>query len=112
MRCSRCETDYTIEDNYCRQCGASLRIQRLPVRREESLPARWQGGSPGLVTGATAVAAGAIGPWLVKTLVRHLVSSRGKTGNRSLISRKQRQLPEPEYSVTETVMQRRVTVRR
>ncbi|HZP25908.1 MAG TPA: hypothetical protein VFB90_02575 [Dehalococcoidia bacterium] len=113
MHCSRCETEYTMEDNYCRQCGASLRIQRLPVRREENLPERWQSGPPAIVKGATAVAAGAVGQWALKALVRHLISSRAKPSGKSLVSgKKQRQLPEAEYALTETVMLRKVTVRR
>ncbi len=112
MRCSRCETTYTIEDNYCRQCGSSLRIQRLPVRQKEALPARLQSNSPTLMTGATAVAAGAVGQWLMRALVRQVLSGGNGKPRKQLPARRSNGKTGDEYTVTETLVMRKVTLRR
>ena len=112
MHCSRCKTTYTIEDNYCRQCGSSLRIQRLPVRQEEALPARLQSSSPALMTGATAVAAGAVGQWLVRALVRQVLSGGNSKPRRQLPAKRNNGKTSDEYTMTETLVMRKVTLRR
>ncbi|HXG35964.1 MAG TPA: hypothetical protein VNL15_03240 [Dehalococcoidia bacterium] len=111
MRCSRCGYSYFQEDNYCRQCGASLRIQRLPVRRQSALPSHRLSPVPALVSSASVVAAGAVGQWLLRALVKQVLGQQnGK--KRQLPAKRGQRSDEAEYAVTETVVMRKVSIRR
>ena len=70
LLCGRCATTYDAEDNFCRQCGLSLRDDPLPVPNESNMPTIWQPPLPvAVVKGAAFVAAGTIAEFLLRRIV-------------------------------------------
>ena len=113
MRCSRCDLSYTVDDNYCRRCGASLRIQRLPVRRANNLPVPWQAAAPVLVRGAGVLAAGAIGRWALKSMAQRILNGGApKSRRNTALTKKSQGVASGDLTATEMVIVRKVTVRR
>ncbi len=80
--CYDCGTSYDTLDNYCRSCGASLRVRRLPAAFPERRLARLQsaliatavGKGVVAVIGAKALSWGA--RFVIKRAVRSLVASK------------------------------------
>jgi hypothetical protein len=76
MRCSNCGSLSSLDDNFCRKCGATLRNVRLPAARNGSqLPAVSRGGSvlPAMAQGAAIFALSAAFPILVRVLASRAV---------------------------------------
>ncbi|MBI1885405.1 MAG: hypothetical protein HYS09_03700 [Chloroflexi bacterium] len=114
MRCTRCDAGARLDDSYCRKCGASLRIQRLPVSRSRTLPVPWRGALPTVARGAAALAAGAVGQYVLRSLIRRALSPaspRRRLPAKALPARGEL-IPEGGFAVSETVVMRRVTLRR
>lgn len=75
--CYDCGTSYDNLDNYCRSCGASLRVRRLPAAIPERRLARLQSALIATAVGKGVVAfvgAKAVS-WGVRFLVRRAVRS-------------------------------------
>lgn len=128
--CPDCQAPYQAGDNYCRECGMFLAIERLPAKREPATSRAVQVSRPGLPAPVTKVAtavaigtalqlgAGLAGKFLVrqagKQAVRSLRPARKKSSQPELVSRA---IEEPAdtgivAAVTETVLIRRVWIRR
>jgi hypothetical protein len=76
MRCSNCGGLSSLDDNFCRKCGATLRNVRLPAARNGSqLPAVSRGSSvlPAMAQGAAIFALSAAFPILVRVLASRAV---------------------------------------
>ena len=76
MRCSNCGGLSSLDDNFCRKCGATLRNVRLPAARNGSqLPAVGRGGSvlPAMAQGAAIFALSAAFPFLMRVLASRAV---------------------------------------
>jgi len=77
MRCSNCGGLSSLDDNFCRKCGATLRNVRLPAARNGSnLPAVGRGGGnvlPAVAQGAAIFALSAAFPILVRVLASRAV---------------------------------------
>jgi len=76
MRCSNCGGLSSLDDNFCRKCGATLRNVRLPAARNGSqLPAVGRGGNvlPAMAQGAAIFALSAAFPILVRVLASRVV---------------------------------------
>jgi hypothetical protein len=76
MRCSNCGGLSSLDDNFCRKCGATLRNVRLPAARNGSqLPAVGRDGSvlPAVAQGAAIFALSAAFPFLVRVLASRAV---------------------------------------
>ncbi len=76
MRCSNCGGLSSLDDNFCRKCGATLRNVRLPtVRNGSNLPAVSHGGNmlPAMAQGAAIFALSAAFPILVRVLTSRAV---------------------------------------
>ncbi len=117
MRCPRCGAYGAPDDNFCRRCGALARNWRLPVKRNVQPPAVWRRAAPALVQGAALIAAGVAVEWLLRRAARGALglapakSRPARAGSRALALRRG---PPPDgvMAVSETVVMRRVIVRR
>lgn len=117
MNCSACGARTSIEDASCHACGADQRSRRLPVKRAAPpLPAVWRQAAPAVARGAALIAAGVIGEWLLRSAAKKAVSApfgggKGRKG-KSLARSKDGALPEGVLAISETVIRRRVVIRR
>jgi hypothetical protein len=74
MRCSNCGNLCSLDDNFCRKCGASLRNVRVPAARNGSqLPVAWRGAMPVVARGAAVFALGAVIQMLLRMVGRRAV---------------------------------------
>ena len=81
MRCLTCAIDLDADDNYCRKCGAPVRVLGVtPVQSRATVvhvgptaPAILATAARPLATGAAAVAAGALMRFAVRRAMRGLV---------------------------------------
>lgn len=122
LLCGRCATAYDPEDNFCRHCGLALHERQLPsVRDGQELPAVWQPPLPAaVVKGAAFVAAGT----LAEVLMRRLLCGALRRSPRPRASRpparqakgevvpRENRMPEDAQLVSETLLMRRVRIRR
>ena len=122
MRCSNCSNLCSLDDNFCRKCGASLRNVRVPAARNGSqLPVVWQSAMPVVARGAAIFALGAVIQMLLRTLGRRAVHVPASLARRQPDKKKASRLParkeeetQPEgsYAVQETLFLRRIILRR
>ncbi len=111
MRCRACDIALEIDDNYCRRCGAPVRVVELTrgnARREvvtvgPSTPALLAGAARPLAAGAVTVAAGALVRFAVRRAVRGLTGKPGTSPSRAAVA------PGPATEVTEVFWYRRVS---
>ncbi|MDZ4279089.1 MAG: zinc ribbon domain-containing protein [Dehalococcoidia bacterium] len=117
VSCSHCGKAHRAADNFCRQCGASLREQRLPSVRRKDVPDVWRPRVPGaVVRGAAFVAAGTVAEALVRRFVRGVF----KRGAAARVPAKRPKgdviregaVPEDGQLISETFLLRRVRIRR
>ena len=119
MRCSICGAYGASDDNFCRRCGASQRNSRLPVRRTPALPLPWRRAAPALAQGAALVAAGVAAEWLLRSAAKaafqlplSVLKPPKRSTSRALTRKREPSLPEGAVAVSETVVMRRVVLRR
>lgn len=122
MRCSNCGNLCSLDDNFCRKCGASLRNVRMPAARDGSqLPVAWRSAMPVVAQGAAIVALGAAIRMLLRMVGRRAVQLPASLARRQPAEKKASRLPatkeekdQPEgsYAVQETLFLRRITLRR
>ena len=117
MRCPRCGAYGALEDNFCRRCGAARRNSRLPVRRSAQPPVVWRRAAPAVVRGAALIAAGVAAEWLLRTATRRalglaLPDARAARPKSRALAPRQRSQPDGAMAVSETVVIRRLLVRR
>ncbi len=114
MTCSACGAKTTIEDDSCTVCGADQSRYRFPAKREQPQPpALWQQAAPVVVRGAALVAAGFIGEWLLRSAAKKAITapfSRVSKEKRAVTKRTDSL--DGTISISETVVMRRVIVRR
>jgi hypothetical protein len=114
--CSACDLAYDPGDNYCRRCGAAFRGAELPTVRGTSVMTVWQPQLPRVVKGAAVVAAGTVGQFLFRRIVRGLLAGDGRPTRAGAIRVKRPRhddgMVDEAQIITETVMLRRVRVRR
>lgn len=115
MTCSACGAKNAIEDNTCTSCSADQNPYRLPVKREQAqLPTLWRQAAPVVARGAALVVAGFVGEWLLRTAAKKAVQapfSRGSRESRDLAKR-DREDSGATIAISETIVMRRVIVRR
>lgn len=114
MRCDNCDSYSSKADSYCKRCGAELRNTRLPVPRTLNQPTVWRQAAPLLARGAALVALGVIAETAINALAKGafgLPFSRKETGGQ-LPARSDGGLPEGTLAVSETVVMRRLILRR
>ncbi len=116
MNCPDCTAALALADNFCPRCGASRPGSRLPVKRQPSpAPTVWRQAAPVLARSAALVAAGVIGEWLLSVAARRVLAlpaRRRKHPERGLAPRKAGTQPQGAVAVSETLVVRRVILRR
>jgi len=114
--CSACELACDDGDNYCRRCGVAFREADLPAVRGTSAMTIWQPQVPPMIKGAAVVAAGTVGQFLFRRVIRSLLAGDGRASRAGAIRVKRPRhddgLVDEAQIITETVMLRRVRVRR
>lgn len=113
MNCSTCDNALEDSDNYCRQCGAAQHQAGLPVPRSPSGVTLWRPQASPVVKGAAVMAAGTIGQFVVRKALGSLLSGGARKRRRLLPARRRDDgLVDEAQIITETVMMRRVRIRR
>ena len=122
MRCSNCGNLCSLDDNFCRKCGASLRNVRVPAARNGSqLPVAWQSAMPVVARGAAVFALGAAAQMLLRMLGRRAVQVPAslvkrqpakKKASRLPVRKEEEEQPEGSYALQETLFLRRIILRR
>jgi|GEM_PF-6100830 len=125
MRCPRCEAFSNRNGNFCGNCGLALSNWRaLPVKRNANLPVVSRRAAPSpLVQGVAVLAVGALAQLALRSLVKEAVGILPSLFSMTKPAARARQLPvkgnrgylpEPEdtYAISETVVMRRLILRR
>lgn len=113
MRCERCGAYASRVDSHCRRCGAELANLRLPVKRAPAPPTLWRQAAPVLARGVALVALGVAAEMALTALAKGALRLPPRRPSKSkLPARRNGEIPEGTYAVSETVVMRRVTLRR
>jgi hypothetical protein len=122
MRCRNCGNLCSLDDNFCRKCGTSLRNVRVPAARDGSqLPVAWRSAMPVVAQGAAVFALGAAAQVLLRMVGRRAVQLPALLTKRQPAKKKASRLPvkkeeedqsEGSLDVQETLFLRRITLRR
>ncbi len=120
MRCEKCGNYCSRSDSYCSRCGAAMpspagRNTRLPVKRPSASPTAWSRAAPVLARGAALVALGVAAEAALNALAKgalRLPTLRRPAKTKALTTRRSGELPSGSYTVSETVVMRRLTFRR
>jgi hypothetical protein len=112
--CTSCERVIDADDNFCRRCGASV-AHALPAVRNNTSMTIWQPAVSPVVKGAAVMAAGTVGQFLFRRVVSNLLTG-GRTRKAGALQVKRGRgddgMIDEAQIITETVMMRRVRVRR
>lgn len=115
MRCDNCGSYASRADSYCKRCGAEMRNLRLPVKRDPTSPTLWRQAAPVVARGAALVALGLAAEATLRILAKgalRLPSLRRPAKSKALATRRNGDLPEGSYAVSETFVVRRLIFRR
>ncbi len=120
MRCENCGGYSSQADGYCRKCGAELpspagRNPRLPVKRRPAQPTVWSQAAPVLARGAALVALGVVAEAALTALARGALrfpTLRRSGKSKAVAARRNGELPEGSFAVSETIVMRRLIFRR
>lgn len=119
MRCERCGAYVSWDTGQCRNCGADLRNLRLPVKRAPVAPTLWKQAAPVLARGVALVALGVAAEMALTALAKGALrlparrpTKKGQAPVPAPTARRDGEMPEGTYAVSETVVMRRVTLRR
>src|SRR5581483_3880419 len=90
VQCAACDLSLDSEDNYCRRCGAPVRVieaapapsPRAVVRVGPSAPALLGGAGRPFATGAAAWAAGALVRFALRRALREVAASMTEARSR------------------------------
>ena len=113
--CKACGIAMDADDNFCRRCGANARVGSLPAVREPTLPTMWRPSVSPAVKGAAVMAAGTVGQFLLRRAVNGIIGAGRSHDPRAIQIRRPRGgdgMADEAQIITETVMMRRVRIRR
>ncbi|MDP9236063.1 MAG: zinc ribbon domain-containing protein [Chloroflexota bacterium] len=115
--CSTCGFAFDDIDNFCRRCGTSVIGRTLPVVRPDATAAVWQPQVSPVVKGAAVMAAGTVGQFLFRRMVSSMLGNGSKRRKTRSIrvrgdDRERDGMVDEAQIITETIMMRRVRVRR
>jgi hypothetical protein len=110
--CPECASILDVDDNFCRRCGASISARHLPSVRGPVAATIWQPRVPRVMKGAAVMAAGTVGQYIVRRLVRNVIGGGNARASRALRRRPDDGMIDDAQIITETVMMRRVRIRR
>lgn len=112
--CRACDFPLDPGDNFCRRCGLAVAAP-LPAVRGSLSPAAWQPQVSPVVKGAAVMAAGTIGQFVLRRVVSSLLGGGAKRSPRRLQVARPRErdgMVDEAQVITETIMMRRVRIRR
>lgn len=111
--CASCEALIDPSDNFCRRCGAAAE-PTLPAVRSSTSTTIWQPAVSPVVKGAAVMAAGTVGQFLFRRAVSTLLNGgrSRRAGANQVRRRGDDGMVDEAQIITETVMMRRVRVRR
>lgn len=109
--CSNCASMLASEDNFCRHCGTALSDDRLPAVRRPFSVTIWRPHVPPVVKGAAVMAAGTVGQYVVRRVLTNMITGTRKKPSRAIRRASDGMFDEAQI-ITETVMMRRVRIRR
>ena len=115
MRCDKCGAYASRGASYCRNCGAGLQNLRLPVKRAPAHPTVWKQTAPVLARGVALVALGVAAEVVINALAKgalRLPALGRSAKTKPLPARRDERRPKGIYAVSETVVMRRVILRR
>jgi len=112
MRCENCDAYATRSDRYCKSCGAELRNARLPVKRARMQPTIWSQAAPVLARGAALVALGVVAEAVIRALATGALRSSPPSRESKRLPVRREDAGDGIVAVSETVVMRRVIVRR
>lgn len=99
-------------DNFCRRCGTATSA-RLPAVRGQLAATIWQPRVPRLVKGAAVMAAGTVGQYVMRRVITNALTAGRRRPSRSPRRRDASDgMLDDAQIITETVMMRRVRIRR
>jgi len=112
--CPSCESPLDTADNFCRQCGSAVGANLPVARRSSTSVTLWKPHASPVVKGAAVMAAGTIGQFVVRRAIGSLISGGSRRKRRSLLPVRRRDdgLVDEAQIITETMMVRRVRIRR
>lgn len=110
--CPDCESSVDVDDNFCRRCGAAVTAARLPAVRPQMAATIWQPRVPRVVKGAAVMAAGTVGQYLVRRAITNVLTGGRARPSRAIRARQDDGMVDEAQIITETVMMRRVRIRR
>lgn len=114
-KCHACGYAIDAEDNFCRRCGMAVGRAGLPAVRGATSVTLWQPHMSPVVKGAAVMAAGTIGQFLFRRAVSTVLGGGKRASRRASILPARRRddgLVDEAQIITETVMMRRVRIRR
>lgn len=100
-----------VDDNFCRHCGTQLSEERLPAVRRPLSVTLWRPHVPPVVKGAAVMAAGTVGQYVVRRVITNMLAGARKKPARAIRRAGDGMFDEAQI-ITETVMMRRVRIRR
>lgn len=114
--CDACTSRLDTGDNFCRRCGASVVGTTLPSVRQDTTATVWQPQVSPVVKGAAVMAAGTVGQFLFRRMVRSMFGNGGRRPKSREVrvgsGRERDGMVDEAQIITETIMMRRVRVRR
>jgi len=112
--CHACHAALDESDNFCRQCGVAIGRAAVPAVRGSATPAIWQPQASPVVKGAAVMAAGAIGQFVFRRVVSSMLGGRPRRQRAVQVRRPRGDdgMVDEAQIVTETIMMRRVRIRR
>ena len=113
--CHACTFPLDESDNFCRSGATPAGHAPLPAVRRDATPSIWQPHVSPVVKGAAVMAAGTVGQFVFRRVVSGLLSGgKRPKANRVSIRRPNERdgLVDEAQIITETIMMRRVRIRR
>jgi hypothetical protein len=115
FNCDNCAAELEVADNFCRRCGSPALRHDVPAVRSPAALTVWKANPSPVVKGAAVMAAGTIGQFLVRRAVASLLARPNQRRRRSRDLRKSHEddgMLDEAQIITETVMMRRIRIRR
>lgn len=114
--CHACACALDDSDNFCRRCGIAAGHGTLPVVRKDASTTIWQPQVSPVVKGAAVMAAGTVGQFLFRRAVSSIFGNGGRPRQTKVVRlghpRERDGMVDEAQIITETIMMRRVRIRR
>jgi hypothetical protein len=114
--CPACRFARDEDDNFCRRCGVAVVDSTLPAVRQAGVLAVWRPQASPVMKGAAVMAAGTVGQFVFRRIIGGILAGSGGSARKHRAIRIKNppndgMLDEAQI-ITETIMMRRVRIRR